>query len=50
MASSAKKSKGVVKELNTFLKWVKSNTIGHNVETLDSKDYVYNENMVQIVC
>ena len=40
MASSVKKSKGVVKELNTFLKWGKSNVIGHNVETLDSKKYV----------
>ena len=36
MASSAKKSKGVVNKLNTFLKWGKSNIIGHNVETLDS--------------
>ena len=40
MASSAKKSKGVVNKLNTFLKWGKSNIIGHNVETLDSKEYV----------
>ena len=40
MASSVKKSKGVVKELNTFLKWGKSNVIGHNVETLDSKKYL----------
>ena len=33
MASSAKKSKGVVNELNTFLKWGKSK----KSETLDSK-------------
>ena len=40
MALSAKKSIGVVKELNTFLKWGKSNIICHNVETLDSKEYI----------
>lgn len=40
MASSAKKSKGTVKELNTFLNWGKAGIIGYNVETLNSKEYV----------
>ena len=40
ITSSAKKSRGVAKELNTFLKWEKSDIIGYTVETLNSKDYV----------
>ena len=40
MASSAKKCKGVTKELSTFLKWGKDDIIGYTVETLDNKQYV----------
>ena len=40
MASSAKKSKGVTKELSTFLKWGKDDIIGYTVEALDKKQYV----------
>ena len=40
MASTVKKSKGTIKELHTFLKWGKSEIIGHKIEIFDSKQYV----------
>ena len=40
MASTAKKGKGAIKELKTFLEWGKSEIIGHKTEILDSKEYV----------
>ena len=40
MASSAKKSKGVTKELATFLRWGKDEVIGYTAETFDNKECV----------
>ena len=40
MASFAKKKKGTMKELSTFLKWGKEGIIGHKIETFESKQYV----------
>ena len=39
-ATAPKKKKGISKELSTFLRWGKSDVIGHHVEELDGKSYV----------